>query len=115
MLEIKTEFRRGIFFVRLEGSLVKNTVNLLEKEVTNLIESNGFKNIVFNVEKLNYIDLKGINALFYNYEKLNKNKIKLMMCGINNENVKNKLKKSRILNYMHEISDEFEAFNLVIV
>ena len=31
------------------------------------------------------------------------------------ENVKNKLKKSRILNYMYEISDEFEAFNLVIV
>ena len=113
MLEVETEFRRGIFFIRLRGTLNKNTVDILNDKVTNLIEKNGFKNIVFNIEDLTYIDIKGISTLFYNYELLRNNHGHLMLCGITNEQIRKKLKNSRLLNYANEISDELTALQLV--
>lgn len=115
MLEIETEFRHGIFFIRLIGVLNKKTVNILNEKVTNLIKSNGFKNIVFNIENLNYIDIKGINTLFYNYELSRDNHGNLMVCGLTNEYVRKKIKHSRLLNYVNEISDELTALKLINV
>ena len=115
MLDIETEFRRGILFIRLKGILDKRTVKILNENVTNLIEENGFKNIVFNIENLNYIDIKGISTLFYNYELLKNNHGKLMVCGIVNEQVRKKLKNSRLLNYASEINDELAALQLLNV
>ncbi len=115
MLEVETEFRRGIFFIRLKGVLNKKTVNILNDKVTNIIDKNGFKNIVFNVENLTYIDIKGISILFYNYELLRKNHGNLMVCGINNEEVRRKFKNSRLLKYVNEITDELTALQLINV
>ncbi len=115
MLEVETEFRRGIFFIRLKGVLNKKTVNILNDKVTSLVEKNGFKNIVFNVENLTYIDVKGINSLFYNYELLKNNKGNLMVCGITNEEVRKKFKNSRLLKYVNEINDELTALQLINV
>ena len=53
MLSVGTEFRKGIFFVRLKGDLNKNTIYKLNEKVTNIVRENGIKNIVFNFEKLN--------------------------------------------------------------
>lgn len=108
MLTINTEYREGIMFIRLKGELTKETVNKLDKKVTNKIENSGICNLVFNVTNLKLIDYKGINKLLYNYEIVKKNKGKILLCG-NNLNIKNRLKKSRILNYIYEISDELYA------
>lgn len=115
MLEVETEFRRGIFFIRLKGVLNKKTVGILNEKVTDLIEKNGFKNIVYNVENLNYIDIKGISTLFYSYELLRNNHGNLMVCGINNEEVRKKFKNSRLLKYANEINDELTALQLINV
>ncbi len=115
MLDIETEFRKGIFFIRLNGVLSKKTVYLLNEKVTKIIETNGFKNIVFNVENLVYIDIKGISTLFYNYEISRNNQGKIVFCGLKNESVRKKIKNSRLLNYIKEINDELVALQTLNV
>lgn len=63
MLNINYEFRKGIFFIRLFGSLNKETYYKKEDELEGLITENKFKYIVLNTNYLNDIDLDGLNYL----------------------------------------------------
>lgn len=112
MLTIGTEFRKGIFFVRLKGDLNKDTIYKLNKRVTRVVRDNGIRNIVFNFSNLKSIDIKGINAIFYNYELCTKNNGRSLLCG-NNDKIRKKLKSSRLINYVYEISDELTALKLL--
>ena len=80
MLNVGTEFRKGIFFVRLKGHLNKETVYKLNKKVTNIVKENGIRKIVFNFTNLKSIDIKGINTIFYNYELCKNNVGRSMFC-----------------------------------
>lgn len=111
-MNITTEFREGILFVRLKGHLDKNTVPLLNREVTSLVSKLGVLNIVFNVRELQSIDLNGISALFYNYRLVNKSNGVSLLCGVNDK-IDKKLRESRILNYIYEISDELNAIKVI--
>ena len=112
MLNVGTEFRKGILFVRLRGHLNKDTINKLNKKVTNVVKDNGIRNIVFNFTNLKSIDIKGINALFYNYELCKNNQGRSLMCG-NNNKISKKIKKSRLINYVYEIPDELSAIKIL--
>lgn len=112
MLNVGTEFRKGILFVRLKGHLNKDTINKLNKRVTNIVKDNGIRNIVFNFTNLKSIDIKGINAIFYNYELCKHNEGRSLMCG-NNDKIRNKLKKSRLINYIYETTDELSASKIL--
>ncbi len=112
MLNVGTEFRKGILFVRLKGHLNKDTVYKLNKKVTNLVKESGIRNIVFNFTNLKSIDIKGINSIFYNYELCKNNEGMSLFCG-NNDNIKSKLKKSRLINYVYEIKDELSAIRIL--
>lgn len=112
MLNVGTEFRKGILFVRLKGDLNKDTIYKLNKRVTNVVKENGIRNIVFNFERLRSIDIKGINSIFYNYELCKKNKGRSLLCG-NNDKIRKKLKNSRLINYVYEISDELAAIKIL--
>lgn len=113
MLRINMEFRKGILFVRLKGNLDKNTVFKLNKEVTNLILTNGIRNTVINLNELKTIDIKGINSLFYLYELSNKYSGISMICGLENDKVFNKVKKSRLLKYMFKTNSEIDALKYI--
>ena len=112
MLNVGTEFRKGILFVRLRGHLNKDTVPKLNKRVTKIVKENGIRNIVFNFTNLKSIDIKGINSIFYNYELSKNNEGISLFCG-NNDNIRNKLKKSRLFNYIYEIKDELSAIRIL--
>ena len=112
MLNITTEFRKGIMFVRLKGHLNKDTIYKLNKKVTNVIKDNGIRNVVFNFSKLKSIDIKGINSIFYNYELCRDNEGRSLLCG-NNDNIRKKLKKSRLINYVYETKDELTALRIL--
>lgn len=112
MLNVGTEFRKGILFVRLKGHLNKDTIDKLNKRVTKVVKENGIRNIVFNFSNLKSIDVKGINAIFYNYELCKKNEGRSLMCG-NNDNIRKKLKKSRLVNYVYETSSELTALKIL--
>lgn len=113
MLDINMEFHKGILFVRLSGTLNKDTIDKLSLEVTNFIKENGIRNIVFNISNLDHIDCYGINALLNNYEICKQNNGKSLVCGINEGVVKHRIKNSRLLNYMYETSDELSALNVI--
>ena len=113
MLDINTEFRKGILFIRLDGVLNKTTVDKLNKEATDIVKNTGISNVVFNLENLKSIDIKGINALLYNYEITNSNNGKALICNLKNELVKHRINNSRLLKYMYETSDELSAINMI--
>lgn len=112
MLKIIMEFRKGVFFVRLKGDLIRETIPKFERNVTNKIKKNRISRIVFNVQNLNNIDIKGINCLFYIYELAYKEKGEVFICNENEEILK-LFKKMRVLKYIHHIDDELKVFDLV--
>lgn len=112
MLNVGTEYRKGILFVRLKGDLNKDTVEKMNKKVTNLVKQNGIRNIVFNFTNLKSIDIKGINTIFYNYELSKNNEGISMFCG-NNDKIRERLKKSRLVNYVYETKDELSAIRIL--
>ena len=109
------EYRKGILFIRLIGNLTKETCPLLEKEVNHIIKEYQIKNIVINLEELKTVDMKGINILYYIYELNKKNKGRVLISDLSNEEVRKRLKKSRLLNYIKEIQNELVAFKLIQV
>jgi anti-anti-sigma factor len=113
MLDIYFEFRRGVLFIRLMGSLTKNTIKKLDNDVTTLIRDNGIRNVVFNVSGLTKIDLRGISRLFYNYELCKRNSGVSLLCCVDNKSVYEKIKSSRLLKYMVDLNDELSAFNFI--
>ena len=111
-MKIYTEYRSGILFVRLSGSLTRKNANILNKKVTNLIYKVGIRNVVFNVEKVKEIDFKGISLLLYYYELVKRNDGNVFICG-ENEIVKNTLKYNHVFKYIGEIKNELCAINLM--
>lgn len=113
MLEIDMEFRKGILFIRLLGELTEKTIFVLNREVTKVIEEYQISNLVFNVDGLSKIDDIGIHALYDNYEIAHKNHGTVLVCGLHDDEIKTKMKKSNILNYVYETSDELTAIDKV--
>ena len=103
MLRIDTEFRKGIFFIRLNGR-IDNYENL--NRVNSIIENIGIKYVVLNTSNLYVLDINVINYIIsYNNEIL-KNKRHLMICDDN-------LNRKRIFNSIPKISSEIEAFSII--
>ncbi len=113
MLNIEMEFRKGILFIRLSGELTKKTVLKLKAEVTNIIKVSGINNVVYNMNYLTLIDTSGIIALYNNYELSKHNHGQSLLCGINNNIVKENIINSRLVYYMKEIKDELSAFKII--
>lgn len=112
MLEIDMEFRKGILFVRLIGKLTNNTVGVLNKEVTNVVKDYGIGNIVFNVSGLIEIDVAGMEALINNYKVTTTYQGKTIVCGLENSvDMKKRMKKNHLFDYLFETSDELSALH----
>ena len=112
MLKIIFEYRKGILFVRLNGRLNKKTVIKFNNDVIKMVKENGIRNVVINMVNLKELDFRGINSLFYIYEIVRNNKGKLVICEINSL-VKERIKKSHLLNYTVKISNELEVYNMI--
>lgn len=111
-MNINMEYRKGIIFLRPKGYLTKETYKKLENKINRIVDYGEFTNIVLNLSRLTRLDLKGISSLFYTYDVIKKYKGNIYIC-INNEKIKEKLKKHRLLNYIEEIDSELDAFKLI--
>ena len=114
MLEIDIENRKGVLFVRLDGDLCQKTIDKWNYDVKDLLIDTEIRNVVFNITNLKMIDLKGINSLYYSYEICKNNHGKTIICGIN-DNIREKIKKSRLLHYMRESDTELAALKMINV
>lgn len=57
------EFRKGILFVRLYGTLNDETLETFKTEVKEVIANSGIKYVVLNIENLNSISNLGIKEI----------------------------------------------------
>lgn len=114
MLEIDIENRKGVLFVRLGGELSKQTITKWNADVKDLLVFAEIRNAVFNITNLKTIDLKGINSLYYGYEICKNNHGKSVICGVNDD-IREKIKKSRLLHYMKESDSELSALKMINV
>jgi len=100
LLKINTEFRKGIMFIRIKGSLTRENIDSIEYE--------DFKYVVFNLDNLLSIDSYAIKYIINYNNQIKKNDGKLILCDANS-NLGNKLFKDKI----PIINSEIEAFNIV--
>lgn len=112
MLSIITEYRKGILFVRLKGSLNINTREILKKNVTDLVNKYGITNLVINLKEVKEIDLNGISEMFNNYLVIHKYAGKSFLCGLN-PSIDKTVRNSYILNYIPEINNELNAIKVI--
>lgn len=109
MLDIDMRFKQGILFIRLNGILNGDTCMKLEESISTLIEDNGIKYVLFNLNNLDYIDKYGINLIIKNYINITNNDGKLIICGIE----KLFSYTSNITNNLYQVHDENNVFELI--
>lgn len=63
MLKINMEYRKGILFIRLKGDLTKYTYKSLNNYLLPVINNQGIKYIVYNLENIQIIDKYGKDSL----------------------------------------------------
>ena len=103
MLIIDTEFRKGIFFIRLNGRL-DNYENL--DKVSKLIDNIGIKYVVLNTSNLCMMDINTINYIINYNNKITKSKRNFLICDTN-------IKRRGIFHNIPKINCELEAFALI--
>lgn len=108
MLEIEMENKKGILYVRLTGELSKRTIEKWNSAVKKLIIDTETNKVVFNMSHLTKIDNKGISSLYYGYELCKDNNGSSIICGIDPK-IREIFNRSRLLKYMKESNDEFDA------
>ena len=104
MLQVRTEYRKGVLFVRLIGRI--DNEGYIEK-INNIIEEIGIKFIVINLTKLNDVSLTSINHMINYCKKLLKKKQKIFICD--ESGLRNILFKQKI----PALTNEIEAFSLI--
>lgn len=111
MLNINMEFRKGLLFIRLKGELSKKTSRKLSECLDDMINENGIKYLVLNVNGLKNIEEIGINTILNHYQDIVMHNGKLVICGCDKLN--NKLLMSNLLDDIYKSNTELGAFKLI--
>lgn len=113
MLKVDMEFKKGILFVRLEGSLNKRNIEKFNNEVIPVVLKHGLKFVVVNLDKVNTIDTNGIESLMELNEIVSEFDGKTTLCSLTNSNVKTSLRESDYNNLFYETSNELTALGVM--
>jgi len=113
MLCVNLEYKKNVLFVRMKGSLNKNTSKRVKRDISDLIFNNKIKNVIFNLKELSYIDSYGIDSISKNYDAALSNDGKLVLCDISNCVVKHRLNNSKIMECLYEANSEIGALNIL--
>ncbi len=97
------EYRKGILFVRIKGSISRKK-DL--RELNDLIEKIGIKYLVINTNNIKYYDIKSINNIKNYNKKVLKEKKTLLICDKNTN-------RNKVFNTIPSIKSEIEAFSLI--
>lgn len=102
MLNLNMEYKSGVLFVRLIGSLNKLTANKLTDTLIPIIISQGIKNLVYNFNELQSIDETGFKTLLLGYNAILNNNGNLLV-------VNNRFN----LEYFKEVKNELSALKIL--
>jgi len=104
MLNIDMEFKCGVLFVRLKGSLNRNTSKKLLDNLLPIITNQGIKNLVYNFSDLVSIDDVGNKSLLMGYDAILNNHGNVLVVN-NRFNLK----------YFKETQNELKALEILKV
>lgn len=104
MLNLNMEYKSGVLFVRLIGSLNELTSHKLNDTLIPMIVSQGIKNLVYNFNELISIDEVGFKTLLLGYNAILNNNGKVLV-------VNNRFK----LEYFKEVENELSALKILMV
>ena len=104
-MQISTEYRKGVLFIRLIGRMDDNAGYL--DNIDDLINNFGIKYIVLNLDNLSYVSLENIKHIMNYNNKILKKKKHLLICDSNQ--IRNRIFK----NIIPKINNELEAFSLI--
>lgn len=103
MQNIRTEYRKGVLFIRLMGGIDDDYLNT----VNDLVDNFGIRYIVLNITNLNYVSLENISHIIKYNERILKKKKQLLICDAN-------IKRNRMFrNVIPNIEREIDAFSLI--
>lgn len=103
MQNIRTEYRKGVLFIRLMGGIDDDYLNTVNEIVDNF----GIRYIVLNITNLNYVSLENISHIVNYNERILKKKKQLLICDSN-------IKRNRMFrNVIPNIEREIDAFSLI--
>ena len=105
------EFRKGILFIRLKGSLTRKYINKFESDILPVILKQGMKYVVLNLEKTEKIDNYGIESLSNLYEIIKRNDGRTSLCNVN-EKIKKYILNSEIYDKYFNTNNELTALEL---
>lgn len=114
MLEINMEFARGMLFIRLSGILSKRTSKGLKNTLDKMIDEEGIKYFVINLEGLDYIDEEGIHLIMNRYFDITLHDGKLVICGYHHQ-IQRHVKKDleQAFQNIESSSNELSALHLI--
>ncbi len=113
MLNINMEFRKGILFVRLEGSLTATNINKFENEVIPIILSQEIKYVVINLDKLLTLDKSGVRSLIYLDEIVRNFNGKTTLCSLTSKEVKRQIHSYDLEKLFYETNNELTALGVM--
>ena len=103
-MQINTEYRKGILFIRLIGRIDDN--EYLTK-INDIIDTFGIKYIVLNLDEVKDVSLENIDHIIKYNRKILKKKKLLFICDSNK-------RRCNFNNFKNlNISNELEAFSLI--
>ena len=110
MLRMDLEYKSGILFIRLEGSLVRRTNYKINNYISPVLSKHKIKFVIYNLGNLKSIDESGIDAILNTKCIVKRNKGKVYLCEVKKE-ISSKIKRLRI----KETPSEMTALKLIEV
>lgn len=108
MFTYNLEYRENILFIRFIGSLNEYTIDVVNKELDNIVNNLGISNIVFNMANLEEIDNTALNSIINWYNLINNGKgVSLICSGYTH------LKNILLLNNIKILNNELSAIKLI--
>lgn len=99
MLNVNYEYKKGVLFVRLEGSLDSRNIYLLVDSIKRIIKIGGIKFIVLNVENVYALNDSYIRYLIDDIKDSN-----VYLCGYSSKNYSSNIllnSESNVFNYIN--------------
>lgn len=70
-MDIHTFLKRGVLIVRVAGELDIHMADKFREVVDRILEAEGVKHILFNLEAVKFIDSSGLGVILGRYKKIN--------------------------------------------
>ena len=84
-MEITHRLEGSICIVSLEGSLALGGTSKTKSYVMQLLETNKFKGVILNMDRVNLIDSSGMSLLIAIYKRLTENQCQFLMCHVSSK------------------------------